>query len=399
MRPIITEVTRSVNDSHFSMDELFYRYFGEMPLLFCQAGSTDLYDHPRLADESEDLDNKPQKGPSELNDCINKLFLFLNEKGLSIDINNPTQVQIAKYCDFSDNTFISYIVFIEHETIVRLRVAPNNRETLTSVSILGRNEKTPVWANLIVFCRGFIALPRVQKDEINIITLSDGEFYLKSIPLSTTNRQKFSYDFYNEEFKGISERVLTALQSANESGLVLLHGNPGTGKTSYLKYLLHAITKKKLIYLPPDLIESLSAPNFISFLMSKASNSILLIEDAENVLRHREAGGNQAVSNILNISDGILGDVLRLQIVCTFNSKLTDIDSALRRPGRLIAEYRFEKLTANRTSTLMHRLYGEQVEYKKPEMTLAEIFNFKKMPDKSKEIKRGVGFIDTDAED
>ena len=148
--------------------------------------------------------------------------------------------------------------------------------------------------------------------------------------------------------------------------------------------------------MPPDLTEHLSSPGFITFMMSEAMNSILLIEDAETVLRAREAGGNQAVSNILNISDGILGDVLKLQIVCTFNSRLEEIDSALRRPGRCIAEYRFEKLSESRASNLMVKLHGEDVIFEPKEMTLAEVFNFKKPRDVTKEKERVFGFIPND---
>jgi hypothetical protein len=111
-------------------------------------------------------------------------------------------------------------------------------------------------------------------------------------------------------------------------------------------------------------------------------------------LKQREAGGNQAVSNILNISDGILGDILRLQIVCTFNSKLQEIDQALLRPGRLIAEYRFEKLSLDKTAALMKKLHG--IEYTGKEMTLADIFNVNNMPDKTNIKKNPVGFVSTE---
>lgn len=394
-RALVTEVTRGVNDSAFSMDELFYRYFSTMPLLYFQTGSTDLYDRPRGAQpdgvsEDEEPEN-PQRGPDELNATIQKLFAYLVSKDVD-DTCRGDYAVVAKYCSFSNNIFCGYVIFTQHHTIIKLQVAPGKRETMTSVSVMGLREDH-LWKTLVEHCKGYIQPAVIRQDEINIITVSDGEFYLKSIPLINHN-QEFSYDFYNDTFQPVSEKVTKALQASNESGLVLFHGNPGTGKTSYLKYLLHTISKKKLIYLPPDLIESLSAPNFISFLLSQASNSILLIEDAENVLKHREAGGNQAVSNILNISDGILGDILRLQIVCTFNSKLSEIDQALLRPGRLIAEYRFEKLSQNKSTALMQKLHKIEVVGK--EMTLADVFNYNNMPDKTNIKKNPIGFVSTE---
>ncbi|MDE1830202.1 MAG: AAA family ATPase [Thaumarchaeota archaeon] len=390
----IVRITRSVNDSAFSMDDLFYRYFYKMPLLFFQAGSTDLYDRPQTTIGSDDEDpENPHKGPEELEKVIQKLFSFLSKNEVE-EAQDRSLIDIAKYCNFPNNSFCAFVIFKSHQVIIRLQVAPGKRETMTAVSIMGCSEEAKIWKLLLEHCQNYIQPAVIRQDEINIITMSDGDFYLKSIPLINHN-QEFSYDFYNDDFQAISERVTTALQATNESGLVLFHGNPGTGKTSYLKYLLHTISKKKLIYLPPDLIESLSAPNFISFLLSQAANSILLIEDAENVLKQREAGGNQAVSNILNISDGILGDILRLQIVCTFNSKLQEIDQALLRPGRLICEYRFEKLTVKKTAGLMKKLYNIELTEQR-EMTLADIFNYDKMPDKTKIKRHSVGFVNTE---
>ena len=410
---LITEVTRSVNDNSFSDFELFYRYFDRLPLLSFQAGSTDLYDRPAQTiremlerdDDSNNPKENPLKGPEELNtkvlDLIENLRKALPElkKSLVYDpkthTNNEANIAICKTVNYDSNYFTATIVFRYHKVVARVRVTPGVTETLTSITLLGVDEQDDVWKALVELGKKYVTPPQIRVDEINIITQSNGEFYLKSIPLVNNKNQNFSYENYNEGFQEISEKVLATLQAEDEStnGLVLFHGDPGTGKTSYLKYMLHTISKKKLIYLPPDLIEHLSSPNFVTFLMSQATNSILLIEDAENVLKHREVGGSQAVSNILNISDGILGDVLRLKIVCTFNSPLDQIDSALLRPGRLITEYRFESLTKDRASHLMRKLHGEDIKFEPKAMTLAEIFNYKKMPEKSKEKNRKVGFI------
>lgn len=391
---LMLQISKGVNDTNFSMDEMYYRFFEQMPLLFLQAGASDLYDRPMLTDENEgEPVENPHKGPEELQAVLDKFLNFVAEHKL--DTANPlveAQVTIAKNFSFDNNSFVAYVIFGFHKVVVRIRVTPGRAETLTSVAVMGKLENN-AWKILTNFAKQYVIPPVERKDMIHVITQSSNEFYLKEIPLkNSAKRQEFSYDHYNEGFKEISEGILNSLQVDNDSGLYLFHGDPGTGKTSYLKYLLHSISKKKLIYLPPDLIEHLSAPTFVAFLMSEAANSILLIEDAENILRQREAGGNQAVSNILNISDGILGDILKLQIVCTFNSKLEHIDQALLRPGRLVAEYRFEKLGTYRANALMRKLYGDEVVYEHKEMSLADIFNFNKMPPKSKSKKQKLGF-------
>ena len=68
----------------------------------------------------------------------------------------------------------------------------------------------------------------------------------------------------------------------------------------------------------------------------KHKNSVLVIEDAERVISDRQGHGSSAgVSNILNLTDGILGDCLNIQIIATFNMARERIDSALLRKGRL----------------------------------------------------------------
>ncbi|HEX7414753.1 MAG TPA: AAA family ATPase [Bacteroidia bacterium] len=160
---------------------------------------------------------------------------------------------------------------------------------------------------------------------------------------------------YNDGFEGVHTKIHTALSEENGKGLVLLHGKPGTGKTTYIRYLINMLNKNK-IFVPPNLTELLSDPGFIPFLMTNP-NCILFVEDAENVLRSREDGhNNQAVSNILNITDGLLSDCLNIQIVATFNTHLKNIDPALLRKGRLIAQYEFKDLVPDRAEKLADSL-------------------------------------------
>jgi ATP-dependent 26S proteasome regulatory subunit len=119
--------------------------------------------------------------------------------------------------------------------------------------------------------------------------------------------------------------------------------------------------------------EMLSEPSIIPFLMDH-KNSILIIEDAERVISDREGNGSPAgVSNILNLTDGILGDCLNIQVIATFNMKREKIDQALLRKGRLIAEHKFEKLSVNDTNKLLKHL--EKNQEVEEGMVLADIYN------------------------
>ncbi len=174
---------------------------------------------------------------------------------------------------------------------------------------------------------------------------------------------------YNEDFKEIHELITARLSVANSKGLVLLHGEPGTGKTTYLRYLSHKI-EKRIIYIPPNMIGVLSDPELIKFFITN-SNSILIVEDAENILLSRNAGSSQAIANLLNLTDGLLSDCTNIQVVATFNTNITNIDKALLRKGRLITKYEFTELEESRAKKLCEKV-GAKMNGKR---TLADIYN------------------------
>lgn len=230
-----------------------------------------------------------------------------------------------------------------------------------------------------------------KKSMLNIICYNRN-FYLESFELKAPISDQFDFfDCYNDEFQHVANEIETKLKIKDGKGIVLIHGEMGTGKTTFLRRLITTDLDKQVIYMPPDLADRISSPEFVTFLMENP-NSILIIEDAENILRAREAGGSQAVSNLLNVSDGILGDALHLQIVCTFNCDIIQLDKALLRPGRLIAEYRFDKLKRERATQLIKKIYGEDSDRAPEDMSLAEIFNLKEELIKSKEKRVKMGF-------
>jgi ATP-dependent 26S proteasome regulatory subunit len=100
---------------------------------------------------------------------------------------------------------------------------------------------------------------------------------------------------------------------------------------------------------------------------------VLLIEDAEPLLASRQSEGRVVgITNLLNMTDGILNDMLKLQIICTFNVKVKELDKALLRPGRLIARKEFKAMTALDANRLAQQL-GVKHHFEKP-ATLAEVY-------------------------
>lgn len=226
------------------------------------------------------------------------------------------------------------------------------------------------FADTLVKKLGEFKLPEKQADfEINIITLSSTGLELKQLAIKPTKLDVGLY--YNDDFKDVDAVIRNRLNQSNDKGIVLLHGLPGTGKTTYLRHLIGGLTKR-VLFVSPSVAGNLMNPDFIDLLIDNP-NAVLVIEDAENIIMDRKHNSNSSVSNLLNLSDGLLSDCLNVQIICTFNSSLSLIDSALMRKGRLIARYEFGKLTVQKAQHLSKHLGLDQVIVKP--MTLAEIAN------------------------
>jgi len=124
------------------------------------------------------------------------------------------------------------------------------------------------------------------------------------------------------------------------------------------------------------MVNYITDPSFIPFLMDN-SDSVLIIEDAEPALAKRDGSGRTgAISNILNLTDGLLSDCLNISIVATFNTSTKVIDDALLRDGRLINSYSFEKLATEKSTALLNKI-GHNVTATKP-MSLSEIYYYGK---------------------
>lgn len=205
--------------------------------------------------------------------------------------------------------------------------------------------------------------------EINLVVQGKSGLKLKEMEIKRT---KLDLElFYGEAFKETDEIIRKRLGKKNDKGIVLLHGLPGAGKTTYLRYLVGKI-KKRVLFLSPSVARNLMNPDFIEIMVDNP-NTVIIIEDAENIIMDRKVNQDSSVSNLLNISDGLLADFLNVQLICTFNNSLTLIDSALMRKGRLIAKYEFGKLDIAQSQRLSDHL-GFQTVITKP-MTLAEIAN------------------------
>lgn len=173
---------------------------------------------------------------------------------------------------------------------------------------------------------------------------------------------------YNDD---LPDKEIKEFIASENSGMIILHGAPGCGKTSYLRYLIYN-SDKKFIFLDSSCFHSITDASFID-LLTNNKDSVIVLEDCERLLEDRKLG-NERISALLNLSDGILGDGLNFKFICTFNADLKNIDKAILRRGRLKKKYEFKALTPEKTKRLAEHL-GIKLE-EGDSLPLCDIYNY-----------------------
>jgi len=161
------------------------------------------------------------------------------------------------------------------------------------------------------------------------------------------------------------------------SGATVLRGSPGTGKTSFIRHLIHSLKRThRFYYLPIDCARMLSDPQMVEFWHRQNSTEfkkVVILEDAESLLMQRGQDNIGSIANMLNIADGLLGEFLQLHLIYTINCEIDKLDPAIVRSGRLVEYKHFRRLSPVEAGNLALKR-GLQLP-NQPDYSLAEIYS------------------------
>ena len=217
------------------------------------------------------------------------------------------------------------------------------------------------------------------------VIVKEPDLYLSDFDIELDT--DLDFDLYNDGFKDVHNSIKKSIEN-DKNGLYLLYGKPGTGKSTYIRHLIKECgdDKRKFIYVPSKLFEDFTDPTILPFLL-RNKGCVFIIEDCENLVTVDDGIRSDSITDLLNMTDGLLADALNIKIICTFNTDYEKIDDALMRPGRCKCKYEFNLLDKEKANKVAKKFGLGKVD---KDISLAELFNPEL--DFVEEKKRKIGF-------
>lgn len=194
-------------------------------------------------------------------------------------------------------------------------------------------------------------VPVIAHDEENIVPVTFWALDAQGNPQGRTRKVGINpWDVIQNNYPSTVRAHLQELVDLEmpETGgkLVLWHGVPGTGKTHFLRALAYAWRDWCYVSYVVDPEQMFERAYYLMHVILSSEQTdrwhLIVLEDSgEFMLSEAKQRTGQGLSRLLNLTDGLVGQGLKLLVLMTTNEKVGKLHPAVARPGRCLAEIAF----------------------------------------------------------